>query len=234
MNFDHMPDHHSIDVFDEAVVKVIEFLQPKEVLDIGAGGGKWGFLIRRSALPEQPRLTGLDPSAECEPRLRNIGYDDVIIGVADDLYDAPEKNYDTVILGDVIEHMRKSEGRDLLEFLLYRSAYIIIITPEAMPMSGSPFYIGHNCIWRPEALAFHDLWAHGRHNVMYLYILRGHLDWGKVKLSALVDGINALSLLVRNKDRPESNGVLSLKIHDSVTRDPWPGRDDILTIYRPE
>ncbi|GER18247.1 hypothetical protein VCH24_32710 [Variovorax boronicumulans] len=35
-----------------------------------------------------------------------------------------------VILGDVIEHMLHAQGRDLLEFLNYRSRYLIVSAPE--------------------------------------------------------------------------------------------------------
>ena len=39
--------------------------------------------------------------------------------------------FDLVIIGDCIEHMRKSDGVDLLNFLMYRSGYICVIYPEA-------------------------------------------------------------------------------------------------------
>ena len=48
-----------------------------------------------------------------------------------DLIDkAIDSTYDLVIIGDCIEHMKKSEGIDLLNFLVYRSKYILIHYPN--------------------------------------------------------------------------------------------------------
>jgi hypothetical protein len=38
-------------------------------------------------------------------------------------------NFDTVIIGDCIEHLKKSEGLDLLNFLVYRSRWILVQYP---------------------------------------------------------------------------------------------------------
>jgi hypothetical protein len=42
------------------------------------------------------------------------------------------RTYDAVILGDCIEHMRKSVGLDLLNFLVYRSSIIVVKFPVQM------------------------------------------------------------------------------------------------------
>ena len=57
--------------------------------------------------------------------LRSL-YDEVILGDAVDLTNDPKVRFDLVIIGDCIEHMRKSDGVDLLNFLMYRSGYICV------------------------------------------------------------------------------------------------------------
>jgi len=51
------------------------------------------------------------------------------------------RTYDAVILGDCIEHMRKSVGLDLLNFLVYRSRIIVVKFPVQMIQDP---YQGHN------------------------------------------------------------------------------------------
>ncbi len=73
-------------------------------------------------------------------KVLDIGYNDVRSQSALDLLKNPAETFEVIILGDVIEPTRKSEGQDLLEYLNYCAACLLVITPEAMP--------------------WHDLWAH--------------------------------------------------------------------------
>src|SRR5205823_14385763 len=45
---------------------------------------------------------------------------------------AIDETYDLVVIGDCIEHLRKSDGIDLLNFLVYRTKYLWVIYPERM------------------------------------------------------------------------------------------------------
>lgn len=64
-------------------------------------------------------------------KLREL-YDEVWVMDAAALMDTPERSFDAVILGDCIEHMRKSVGLDLLNFLVYRSTIILVKFPCQM------------------------------------------------------------------------------------------------------
>ena len=44
--------------------------------------------------------------------------------------DNPDYVTDVVIIGDCIEHLRKSIGLDLINYFVYRCKYIIIIFPS--------------------------------------------------------------------------------------------------------
>ncbi|NLA16533.1 hypothetical protein GPU89_01360 [Burkholderia cepacia] len=103
--------------------------QPGQDSGCRGRGGKYGRLLKK--IVPDCRFTALECDEETHPFLIENGYDDIISGVSDTLYERSGDSYDTIILGDVIEHMRHSHGRDLLEFLNYRSRYIIISTPSA-------------------------------------------------------------------------------------------------------
>lgn len=98
------------------------------VLDIGPGRGKYGAMVRE--LRPEARLTGLEVEAEYVERfgLRAL-YDDVHVGAAAVLLDNVGASWDLVILGDVIEHMRRSEGLDVLHYLVYRTRYLWVQWP---------------------------------------------------------------------------------------------------------
>lgn len=63
-------------------------------------------------------------------KLGSTRYHQILPITADKLHERSNDLYDVVILGDVIEHMLHAQGRDLLEFLNYRSRYLIVSAPE--------------------------------------------------------------------------------------------------------
>src|SRR5579871_5356459 len=125
---------YSNDTFDYYIGTVIELLRPSVVYDVGAGAGKYGKLIRsiaeRSGFETRTIGVEIDNTYVTEFGLAEI-YDELLIGDAIRLIDDPKIRADLVLIGDCIEHMRKSTGTDLLNFLIYRAGYICIIYPEA-------------------------------------------------------------------------------------------------------
>jgi hypothetical protein len=134
-----------------------------------------------------------------------------------------------VILGDVIEHMLHSQGRDLLEFLNYRSRYLIISTPECMPMSRPIFFEGHNSLWRPDSFGWHDYWAHQQCGVMHFYLLRGHDNWAGPGLAEVVSAVNGAGIF--NDHSSDKKQAVNLTIHD--TRYKEPADEHNVVLYRP-
>ncbi len=201
------PDAYSWPIFDQITTRTAELIGPATVLDIGAGSGKYGRLLRE-ALP-QARLTALEVDADVAQR-NELGaiYDEVInLTAADFMRGHPTRVFDLAIIGDCIEHMTKSEGIDLLNFLTYRSGYTLIITPEAMVMSLEPFYRGHNSVWTERDFSWHDNWAFARVVEMQLFLLRGYLTQS-IALGALVGLINAEAMEVTYFDWPPTRFAL--------------------------
>jgi hypothetical protein len=119
--------------FDYWVSTLFDLLKPARVGDIGPGKVKYGRMARdkAKALEYHCRTTAveIDESYVEQFGLRQL-YDEVVVADAVTLIDDSKLRYDLVILGDSIEHMRKSAGVDLLNFLVYRSGYILVITPS--------------------------------------------------------------------------------------------------------
>ncbi|WP_418124996.1 class I SAM-dependent methyltransferase [Variovorax sp. 160MFSha2.1] len=213
--------------FDSLTQHVIKAIGPRRILDIGAGGGKYGALLR-DIVPEC-ELTALECDEMAFPRLREVGYHQILPITADKLYERSGELYDVVILGDVIEHMLHSQGRDLLEFLNYRSRYLIISTPECMPMSRPIFFEGHNSLWRPDSFGWHDYWAHQQCGVMHFYLLRGHDNWAGPGLAEVVDAVNGAGLF--NEHSSGRKEPVNLAIRDTRYKETSDGHNFVL--YRP-
>jgi predicted nicotinamide N-methyase len=213
--------------FDSLTQHVVKTINPKRILDIGAGGGKYGALLK-NVVPECA-LTALECDEVAFPQLREVGYHQILPITADKLYERSGDLYDVVILGDVIEHMLHSQGRDLLEFLNYRSRYLIISTPECMPMSRPIFFEGHNSLWRPDSFGWHDYWAHQQCGVMHFYLLRGHDNWAGPGLAEVVSAVNGAGIF--NDHSSDKKQAVNLTIHD--TRYKEPAGEHNVVLYRP-
>jgi predicted nicotinamide N-methyase len=213
--------------FDSLTQHVVKTINPKRILDIGAGGGKYGALLK-NVVPEC-ELTALECDEVAFSQLREVGYHQILPITADKLYERSGDLYDVVILGDVIEHMLHSQGRDLLEFLNYRSRYLIISTPECMPMSRPIFFEGHNSLWRPDSFGWHDYWAHQQCGVMHFYLLRGHDNWAGPGLAEVVSAVNGAGIF--NDHSSDKKQAVNLTIHD--TRYKEPADEHNVVLYRP-
>lgn len=121
-------------------------LDPGSILDIGAGFGKYGVLFREYC-PRHPRVVGVEA---WEPyvanhRLRGI-YDDLLVCDVMELNSHLLNVCEAVFLGDVIEHLTKTDGLDLLARI---DRPVVINTPEHFFHNGDglPWTETHRSHW---------------------------------------------------------------------------------------
>lgn len=149
---------YSPNIFDDLTYALVDRIRVGRFLDIGAGNGKFGRLLQllhpsseRIAVEiERDYIDGFDLAAI---------YTEVLHMDAAGLIEARlEDTFDLVILGDCLEHMRKSVGSDLLSFLIYRSRYILAIYPERYPQGPWQGYRSeaHISIWSAHDFAGFD------------------------------------------------------------------------------
>jgi SAM-dependent methyltransferase len=148
---------YSAPIFDDSIKQLVARMTPSSVLDIGPGAGKYGKIVnilrREGARIE--RLIALEVDAKYieQFELAKI-YDEVRCGNAADLPDtrSDEASFDLVILGDVLEHLRKSDGLDLVDFLYYRVKYMLLVIPidYIQVSSGEHPHEAHISTWYPQ------------------------------------------------------------------------------------
>ena len=76
---------YSWSTFDALTQQVVKTINPKRILDIGAGGGKYGALLK-DVVPEC-ELTALECDDAAFPQLREVGYHHILPITADKLYE---------------------------------------------------------------------------------------------------------------------------------------------------
>jgi len=119
----------------EEVMSMFWNIKPRTVLDVGVGTGKWGFLFRekvdfRNCHSEenfQVRIDGIEIDKQWIRDYHKLIYNDIYI---DDLTKFRiKRDYDLIMMGDVIEHIEKEEGKAFLDRALIRCKYLIITAP---------------------------------------------------------------------------------------------------------
>lgn len=116
-------------------------LQPKSVLDVGCGFGKWGYLCREYLDAFHGRWKREDWAARIdgieffEPYIQDHQralYSNIMIGDIRDLCKDIDE-YDLIIAGDVIEHMHKDEAEAVVETLYAKARKMLIVN---IPLGG--------------------------------------------------------------------------------------------------
>lgn len=141
-------------------IELIRRINPKSILDIGAGFGRWGILGREF-------LEVWDDSNFTEKWKRKIDaieifngyvkpyhsyfYDNVYIEDAIDFVNGLEECYDLIICGDIIEHFEKNEGKIFIDKCLKRCRYLMINIPIGknweQNIINNNKYEAHKSIW---------------------------------------------------------------------------------------
>jgi hypothetical protein len=119
-------------------VELVRKLNPKTILDIGVGFGRWGILFREFLeIWEHSKYDGkwertID-GVEIFPGYikdyHKYFYDNIY--VEDGLMflkNTPNK-YDLINLGDVVEHFSKSDGQELIKLALEKGKWVLINVP---------------------------------------------------------------------------------------------------------
>lgn len=167
---------YSSPIFDSELELYFREARHDSVLDIGAGEGKYGEMLRRVQPKTKRVAVELDADYVEEYKLRDL-YDEVWGADAADLMNHLDRVYDAVILGDCIEHMRKSVGLDLLNVLVYRSRIIIVKFPLQMIQDS---YQGHKSEAHISVWSEHDFrgmdYLFAERDFVCLAMVRGYLN----------------------------------------------------------
>lgn len=141
------------------VLDQVVAMQPRSILDIGIGYGKYGVLFReyldiwKVDKPYDQRVTKI-VGIEAFEEYRNIVwdvYDEVLVGNVKELLDDLSKRpmFDLLFMGDVIEHFEKEEAKEIIRKIPHKHRLIItpLVVSEQTAVYKNDFEI-HKSSWK--------------------------------------------------------------------------------------
>ncbi|MBN1329078.1 MAG: class I SAM-dependent methyltransferase [Candidatus Heimdallarchaeota archaeon] len=153
-----MPSSHWNQI--DTVIEIFFKLNPKSVIDIGCGFGKWGFLLREYLEVWQDRyhkedwtktIDAVEPNSSYITTCHHFYYDTIFEETAQTFFTNPEndKSYDLALFIDCIEHVSVSDGVLILTKALQQCKAILIVTPKKWyPQNTLDDYQTHRSHWK--------------------------------------------------------------------------------------
>ena len=143
---------YSSSLLDKKMLKMLRDIKPTKIYDVGAGAGKYGLMINKYLKKTVKESIAIEMDRDYIKKFKlNTIYSEVWSIPAAQLmtHEFYDTNFDTVILGDCIEHMKKSEGVDLLNFLVYRCKWILVQYPVKYIQNSvnGKFHEAHISVW---------------------------------------------------------------------------------------
>jgi hypothetical protein len=107
----------------------LEELQPLQIVDFGAGGGKNGKIARK-ILQDRVSLVAVEGSEKTANMLSNEGpYDEVCNALIQDWVLKDSNMYDLAIFGDVLEHLKPKDIHAVIKRCHHKFRHLIVICP---------------------------------------------------------------------------------------------------------
>jgi len=144
-------------------VDLIRRINPSTILDIGAGFGRWGILSREFLEVWSGRIfrkdwriviEGIEVFEEYIDVYHEYFYNKIYIGDAFDEIDRIRKEYDLIIIGDVLEHFAVDKAKVFLLKCLKKSQYVLLSIPLGTDWEqeniGGNEYERHLSFWTVE------------------------------------------------------------------------------------
>lgn len=159
------------------VLDIVLTLQPKSILDIGVGYGKYGVLFREYLdiwKTDKPfgtrtfKLVGVEAFAGYMNPCWDV-YNDVYVDNIQNLPEIYTQPFDLVFMGDVIEHLPKEQALALIKGLNYED--LLIVTPLEVREQGAVYgnpYEQHISKWDKSDLPDAQHFIVGNQQIFYL------------------------------------------------------------------
>lgn len=191
----------SFPTFDRVTEQLYRWISPGMSLDVGAGAGKHGRLVLQAC--PGCAVTALEVHAPYAAVAESSGlYHRLELADATTWHrDNPDETFDLVIAGDVLQTLPKSAGLDLLNAMVYRSAWLVLLLPEFVIQGALDDAVTnvHRSVWSERDLQWHDLWAWDNCRAITLAVLRGYQP-SALTIDELVRRVNDGALPVLDYD----------------------------------
>ena len=118
------------------VVDIVTRLNPRRVLEVGPGAGKYGVLCREYLGPEAV-IHGIEAFPSYVGKLHDAVYDSIFVGDARELLPQQGPDYDLVLMIDVFEHFSREDGALVLAQCARLAPNTLIAVPATWHPQGA-------------------------------------------------------------------------------------------------
>ncbi len=160
--FKIMPTSHKYQIND--IVELIVLTHPKQILDIGIGFGKYGYLAREYLDIgvgggdedydfKKTQIDGIEVFTKYITPLHEIIYNNIYNKNALEVLPTLQIKYDLILVIDVLEHFSYNDGIKILEECKKRGRNIIISTPKDIGVQDDIFdnpFETHRFQWKKK------------------------------------------------------------------------------------
>jgi len=163
--------------FNKKIEKLMQKWGYVSYFDIGIGAGKYGEIIKK--IYPNAKLKGIEIDSEYINKF-NLSeiYDEITHGDIKDYINENEGFIaDVIIIGDLIEHLLKSEGIDLLNYLVYRAKKIIVVYPKKYIQYNvnDKSHEAHKSVWCKDDFKCFDFKIYNA-GYLSMVVIDGYLD----------------------------------------------------------
>ncbi|MDD5544023.1 MAG: class I SAM-dependent methyltransferase [Acidobacteriia bacterium] len=223
-----------VSAFDniDPMLSFIIDLQPRRILDVGVGHGKYGFLCREylevqphrfSPSEWQSEIVGIEVWDKYRNPVWGYAYNQVVLGDARQLI-GTLGTFDLVIFADIIEHFTKEDGMKLIQKALDISKWVIVSTPSVF-VDEEDFYetqgnkqMRHLSLWSPKDFAPYHTIVRDRSQCFIALISKQPLDKSVGYVSS--DWFNIKRMVRKMLPQWLVSGVHNMRAHGSEKTTP--------------
>ena len=146
------------------IMDLVVRLNPRKVLDIGPGFGKYGFLCReylelwdgRNRYDDwQCRVDCVEAFEAYITPVHRLIYNHIYTGDALRVVPGLQEHYDLILMVDVFEHFTREDGDRLMRSCLEKAEHVLIATPKAVNIQENVFgnaFEQHRFEWKSRYL----------------------------------------------------------------------------------
>ncbi|QCX34240.1 hypothetical protein FDN13_11315 [Caloramator sp. E03] len=120
------------------ILDIVISLRPKSILDVGVGFGKYGVLLREMFDISMERyskdkweivIDGIEGYSNYKNPIYEYVYNKVYFDLVQDIAKKIEKNYELILMIDILEHFHKKEGEEIIDVFLEKCSNLLICVP---------------------------------------------------------------------------------------------------------
>ena len=172
-------------------IELLRRLDPKSILDVGVGFGRWGILFRefleiwdngRYNGKWQVKIDGVEIFPGYIKDYHKYFYNEIYLQNVLEFLETNGNTYDLINFGDVIEHFTKEEGAKLIELALKKGKHVLINIPIgrywAQNGTDENPYEEHKSVW------YNNDFTGYKHNIIKTFYDMAQREFSVVLLSS--------------------------------------------------